>query len=202
MGRHRESAHDASERSLNQARVRYTRVAIILHWLIAVLIVMNVVAGLTADSLPDAWVRPVIDTHKSIGLTVLGLALLRLLWRFSHAPPPLPSVYPRWERVAANTGHGLLYLVMIALPVTGWMHDSAWNAAATHPMRWFNWFEVPRIAMIADLDPAVKESLHTLFGQFHTWAGYALYALVAVHIGAALKHQFIDKEAELQRMSL
>lgn len=187
---------------MNTARVRYTRVAIFLHWLIAVLIVMNVVAGLTADSLPDAWVRPVIDTHKSIGLTVLGLALLRLLWRFSHAPPPLPPQYPRWERVAAHTGHGLLYLVMIALPVTGWMHDSAWNAAATHPMRWFNWFEVPRISMIAELDPTVKESLHTLFGQFHTWSGYALYALVAVHIGAALKHQFIDKEAELQRMTL
>jgi cytochrome b561 len=182
--------------------LRYTRVAVILHWLIAVLILANVAAALSVDSLPDSWVRPVIDTHKSIGLTVLGLVLLRILWRIGHAPPPLPAEYPRWERMAAHAAHAALYLVILALPITGWMHDSAWKAADSHPLRWFDLFTVPRIAPITHLDPATKEAMHGLFGDFHTWAGYALYALLALHILAALKHQFIDKHAEIQRMGL
>jgi cytochrome b561 len=170
--------------------------------LIAALIIANVAAGLSFDSLPDAWVRPVIDAHKSVGLTVLGLVLLRILWRLGHAPPPLPAAYPRWERIAAHAAHAVLYVIILALPITGLMHDSAWKAAADNPLRWFGIFTVPRIGAIEHLDPATKESLHGLFGDFHTWAGYALYALLALHIAAALKHQFIDKEAEIQRMGL
>ena len=187
---------------MNAAVARYTPVAVVLHWLIAVLIIANVVAGLSADSLPDAWVRPVIDTHKSIGITVLGLVLLRLLWRIGHKPPALPASYPRWECITAHIGHAVFYLIIIALPVTGWMHDSAWKDAASHPMRLFNLFEWPRIPYILHLDPTTRESLHGLFGAFHTWSGYALYVLLALHVGAALKHQFIDKHPELQRMGL
>jgi cytochrome b561 len=181
---------------------RYSGVAIVLHWVIAVLIIANVVLALSVDSLPDGWVRPVIDTHKSIGMTVLGLVLLRILWRISHAPPPLPAVYPRWEQLAAHAGHALLYLVILAIPVTGLMHDSAWKAAPEQPLRWFHLFDLPRIAAIVNLDPASKERLHTTFGAWHNWSGYVLYVLLALHIGAALKHQFIDKHAELQRMKL
>jgi len=181
---------------------RYTGVAIILHWVIAVLIVANVVLALSVDSLPEGWVRPVIDTHKSIGMTVLGLVLLRILWRFSHAPPPLPAAYPHWERLAAHVGHALLYLVILAIPITGLMHDSAWKNAPEQPLRWFHLFDLPRFGWIMDLDPARKETLHTTFGSLHAWSGYVLYALLALHIGAALKHQFIDKHAELQRMKL
>jgi cytochrome b561 len=181
---------------------KYTRVAVVLHWLIAALIIVNVIAALSADSLPDGWVRPVINTHKSIGITVLGLVILRLLWRFSHAPPPLPASYPKWERIAAHTGHAVFYLIIIALPVTGWMHDSAWKDAASHPMRLFNLVEWPRIPYILHMDPTTRETLHGVFGAWHTWCGYALYALLALHVGAALKHQFIDKQPELQRMGL
>jgi len=181
---------------------RYTAVAVILHWLVAALIVVNVILGLSADHVPDAQVRLVIDTHKSIGLTVLGLVVLRILWRISHAPPPLPAAYPRWEQRAAHAGHALLYLIMFALPLSGWMHDSAWDGAATHPLTWFHAFEVPRIGPIMHLDAATKKPLHGLFGAFHTACGYVLYGLLALHIGAALKHQLIDREAELQRMRL
>jgi len=184
----------------NAPVARYTRVAVVLHWFIAALIIANVILALSVDSLPDAWTRPVIDTHKSIGITVLGLVLLRVLWRLSHAPPALPSSYPRWERIAAHIGHAVFYVIILALPLTGWMHDSAWKDAASHPMRWFNLFEWPRIPYILHLDPSTRESLHTLFGELHTWSGYALYALLALHVGAALKHQFIDKHPELQRM--
>jgi cytochrome b561 len=187
--------------SLNQARVRYSHVAIVLHWTIALMILCNVALAWLFDSLPDAWVRPAIDTHKSIGITVLGLALMRVLWRLGHAPPPLPAEYPRWERTAAHLVHGALYLLIVALPLSGWMHDSAWKDAADHSMQWFHLFEWPRIGLIMHIEPAAKERLHTLFGQVHASLAYVLYALFVLHVGGALKHQFLDKHAELERMS-
>ncbi|OLL31877.1 cytochrome B [Burkholderia sp. SRS-W-2-2016] len=180
---------------------RYTRIAIVLHWLIALLIIANVVLGLSAESLPDDWVRPVIDTHKSIGITVLGLALLRILWRVSHRPPPLPREFPAWEKGAAHLAHFALYLLMIGLPLSGWLHDSAWKDAATHPMQLFGLFEWPRIGYVMHLEPALRESLHDRFGALHTWLGYALYALLAMHIGGALKHEWIDRKSVLKRMA-
>lgn len=114
---------------------QYTRPAMLLHWVIAVLIICNSVLGLTAGSLPDSWIRPVVDTHKSIGITVLGLVLLRILWRASHRAPPLPHEFPSWERIAAHVAHFLLYALMIGLPLSGWAHDSAWKDAATHPTK-------------------------------------------------------------------
>jgi cytochrome b561 len=183
-----------------QAVSRYTRTAMVLHWIIAILIICNVVLGLSADSLPDDWVRPVVDVHKSIGITVLGLVLLRILWRVSHRPPPLPAAFPSWERIAAHVAHFLLYLLMIGLPLSGWLHDSAWKDAATHPMRLFNLFPWPRIGYVMNLDPTLKETLHDSFGALHTWLGYALYALLAMHVGGALKHEWIDRKSVLKRM--
>ncbi|MEO6362975.1 MAG: cytochrome b [Caldimonas sp.] len=181
---------------------RYNRTAVVLHWLIAALIVVNVGLAWSFDLLPDDWVRPVIDTHKSTGITVLGLVLLRILWRLAHPPPALPAYLSRRERIAAHAVHGVLYAVIVFLPLSGWLHDSAWKDAATHPMRLFGLVPWPRIGFIATTEPVSKEALHTLFGIFHTGLGYVLYALLALHIGAALKHQFIDREPELQRMSL
>ena len=181
---------------------RYTRTAVALHWLIATLMIVNVVFGLVADSLPDDWIRPTIDAHKSTGITVLGLLLLRILWRASHPPPPLPAHYPRWEQWSAHAAHGLLYALMLALPLSGWLHDSAWKDAATHPMTLYGLVPWPRLGFITAIEPATKEQLHTLFGLFHTVFGYVLYAAFALHVGGALKHQFIDKDPELQRMSL
>jgi cytochrome b561 len=179
---------------------RYTHVAMILHWLIAVLIIINVGLALSADSLPKGWERSFIDTHKSIGITVLGLACLRLLWRFANPPPPLPVRYSRWEKIGAHTAHIALYVLIFALPLSGWLHDSAWKDAATHPMRLFNLFDWPRISFIADLDPKTKEMAHKFSWLVHSSLAYALYLLLALHIIGALKHQFIDKEPELQRM--
>ncbi len=181
---------------------RYTRVAIVLHWVIAALIVVNVVLGLSADALPDTWGRPAIDLHKSFGLTVLGLVLVRILWRLSHPPPPLPSGYRRVERVGAHLAHAGLYGLILLLPISGWLHDSAFKNAAAHPLRLFwviPWF---RIAAIRDMPAGPKEAFHAEWFAVHVWAGYALYALVALHVLGALKHQFLDREAELKRMGL
>lgn len=179
---------------------RYTRMAITLHWLIAVVIAVNVALALSVDFLPDSAVRPVIDLHKSLGITALGLVILRVLWRLSHRPPALPARYSAWERTSAHGVHYLLYAVMIVLPLSGWLHDSAWRDAASHPMRLFGFIEWPRLHFIATLPAALKEELHTRFGELHIWFGYGLYGLLALHVGGALKHQWFDGEAELQRM--
>lgn len=192
----------ARDRPGPRLTARYTRTAIGLHWVIAALIAVSVVLGLTADALPENWIRPAIDMHKSFGLTVLGLVLARILWRLSHPAPPLPGAYARLERIAAHGVHLLLYGLMLLLPVSGWLHDSAFKDAATHPLSLFGiipWF---RIAAIQALPAEPKEVLHGQLFALHVWASYALYALIALHVLAALKHQFIDRHAELQRMGL
>ena len=171
-----------------------------LHWLVALLIGINLVLAWIVDFLPDEKVRLTIDTHKSIGITIHGLAILRLLWRFAHSPPALPGTYALWERRASQAAHALLYGLIFLLPLSGWLADSAWKDAATHPMKLFGLVPWPRISWITNINPTTREILHDAFGAFHQWAGYVLYALLALHILGALKHQFIDKEKELQRM--
>jgi cytochrome b561 len=179
---------------------RYTRLAMLFHWLVALLIAINVTLVLTVDYLPDTFERPMIDLHKSIGLTVLGLAIMRLLWRFANPPPALPLSYAPWERKLAHAAHIALYLLIFLMPITGWIHDSAWKDAPTHPLNLYGvipWF---RIGIITHQDPATKEQIHALFSAIHASLAYVLYAMVAVHVVGALKHQFVDKEPEVQRM--
>lgn len=179
---------------------RYTRVAIVLHWIIAALIVANVVLAWTWPNLADEQVRPAIDLHKSIGITILGLALLRILWRVGHRPPPLPQGYARWEVGASHIVHWGLYLILFAMPLTGWIMDSAYKDAATHPMFLYGLFEWPRLGFIMALDPATKKVVHDGFGEAHEIIAYAVYALVALHLAGAVKHQWLDRSPLLQRM--
>ncbi len=179
---------------------RYNRTAMALHWIVAALILVNIVNGLQAASADDAHIRPLIDMHKSIGLTVLGLVLLRILWRIGHAPPPLPRSYPRVEKLAAHGAHYALYAVMLALPLSGYLHDSAWNAAAAHPLVLFGVLPFPRMPIIKSFDPVTKEHLHALFGAAHVYIGYALYALVGLHLLGVAKHHAVDHESEISRM--
>lgn len=184
-----------------QAANRYTNTAIALHWIIALAIVINVtLAWLWPHMLPDDAVRPAIDTHKSIGVTIFALAVLRALWRFSHSPPPMPTAYQKWETAAANAAHMALYLILFAQPLTGWIMDSAYKDASLHPMHYFGTFEFPRLAWIAALPQPLKEQIHAGFGATHKYISYLLYALLIAHIGGALKHQILDREPELERM--
>jgi cytochrome b561 len=182
------------------SKARYTATAIVLHWVIALFMIVNVALALSVDHLPDNAVRPVIDLHKSIGITVLGLALLRVLWRLSHTPPPLDGRSPLWERRLAHAAHFLLYGLMLALPLSGWLHDSAWKLADAHPLELFGLIPFPRLHVVTALDPSLKEHLHGVFGRWHSWFADALYVLVALHLGGALKHQLFDGTPELQRM--
>ena len=189
-----------TQNEIGTVQNRYTGIAIILHWLVALLIAANLLLIWFVDHWPEGWVRLVIDTHKSIGITVLGLVLLRLLWRFGHAPPPLPRNYARLERRLAPLAHAALYTVMLTLPLSGWLHDSAWKDAASHPMTLFGVVPWPRIGLVMNLPPDLKERLHGVFGLAHTAFGYTLYALFTLHLGATLKHQYRDRHPDLQRM--
>lgn len=184
----------------DQAR-RYTGLAMLFHWLIALGIAVNVALAWTWPYVADENVRPLIDNHKSIGITVLGLAILRLLWRATHTPPPFPTDYQRWEARLAHITHFLLYAVMFVMPLSGWIMDSAYKDAAAHPMYfWHTSFVWPRIGFILALDPATKKSVHDGFGAVHYWTAWVLYALFALHVAGALKHQWLDGKRELQRM--
>jgi cytochrome b561 len=179
---------------------RYTGIAVALHWIVALLMIANVALAWIWPHLADASVRPAIDVHKSIGILVLGLAILRLLWRLSHQPPALPTSYQSWEIGVSHVTHWLLYAVIFFMPLSGWIMDSAWKDAATHPMYWFGLVEWPRIGAILHLDPALRDKVHDIFGASHVYCADLLYALFVLHVGGALKHQWIDKEPEVQRM--
>jgi cytochrome b561 len=173
---------------------KYTSVAVALHWSIALLIFCNIILGLGAHYVPHWFARLMIDVHKSIGITVLGLVLVRILWRVTHKPPRLPANYPLFERGLAQSTHVVLYLLMLALPITGWIHDSALRHAP-HPLILFwvlPWF---RLGFITSLGPDIKNHVRELSGHFHTYFGYALYGVVSLHIIGALKHWLIDRTA-------
>ncbi|HTJ97146.1 MAG TPA: cytochrome b/b6 domain-containing protein [Rhodocyclaceae bacterium] len=179
---------------------KYTRTAMALHWLVAVLMIVNVALALSVDYVSDESIRPLIDNHKSIGILVLGLFILRLLWRIAHRPPELPASFSPFEKKGAHWAHIALYALMLLLPLSGWLHDSAWKDAATHPMELFHLVPWPRIAFITHIEPQFKETLHDVFGNIHEWLGDALYILFSLHVLGALKHEWIDKESVLSRM--
>jgi cytochrome b561 len=184
-----------------QMSSRYSRVAVALHWLMAVLMFGNILLAWSIDLVPEERIRQVIDTHKSIGITVLGLLVLRVLWRLGHKPPAWPEGFlTLWEGRVAHLVHIGLYALLFALPFSGWLHDSAWKAADTHPMTLFGLVPWPRISAITSLEPVQKEALHDLFGEAHEALATVFYVLFALHLLGALKHQFIDGRKGLQRM--
>ena len=149
---------------------------------------------------PRPAVRPVIDLHKSFGITVLGLVLLRILWRYraqaaalaatlsrlrTPGRPSRPS--PALRRNAAAAAHRLYPRFRL-------------EARRDHPIQLYGLVPFPRIGFVESLPTASKEEVHTIFGAAHVWLGYALYALFALHIAGVLKHHAIDRESELSRM--
>ncbi len=138
----------------------------------------------------------VYQLHKSIGLTVLLLTLLRLLWRFTHTPPALPAHMKNWERMLARISHLGFYLLMIAIPLSGWAMVSA--SPFGLPTIYFGWFEWPHIAPLAAL--ANKPPAEQLLKELHEVLAIGIVGLLVLHVGGALKHHFIDKDNVLARM--
>lgn len=167
---------------------RYTSVARALHWIMAVLIIVNLALGIAHDALPKDWA--VMPVHKSLGLTVLALTLVRLAWRIGYRPPPLPAAMPGWEKAAAHATHFIFYAFMILVPLTGWIMTSA----GTRPLNWFFLFDVPKFAVTKG------DILVGLSGEGHEIMGFAWAALIIVHIAAALRHHIVLKDNVLRRM--
>ena len=180
---------------------KYSKPAVILHWLIALGVLFNLITMevLGDDSRP----RSLIDLHKSIGITVIGLVLLRILWRVAHRPPALPVTYKPWESWLSHAVHYLLYFMLFAMPLTGWIMNSASmnkNTGQPYPIVLYHlvpWFNLP---LFDGMAASARKSWHETFGAGHSIGGWILLALLALHVVGALKHQFIDKEKELQRM--
>ena len=177
--------------SLRNSAERWGPVSQLLHWLIVVLLLVLSTVGLLLDSLPVSpkyfWV---FDLHKSTGLTLLALVLLRLGWRlYAGAPRPLPGT-PTWQSRVAGATHGLLYVLILAMPLSGWLYDSA---SGLRPLRWYGTVEVPKLTAP---DPTLRELGHTA----HEWLFWVLLALVIAHVGAAFYHHLFLNDATLRRM--
>jgi cytochrome b561 len=169
---------------------RYGIVAQVLHWLIAALIVVMFGLGWYMGDLPLGQRKfELYQLHKSLGLTILTLAAIRLVWRLFNPAPPLPPAMPRWERAAARVSHALLYAMLFVQPVIGFLQSNA----ANFPVVW--WGVVP-LPPVLGSDEALAE---TLLGV-HQWGSRVLLALVLVHVAAALRHHFVLKDDVLRRM--
>ncbi len=161
-----------------------------LHWIMAVLIIGLGLVGLYMSDLPNSPQKiKIYALHKSIGLTVLALLLLRLAWRMAdRRPDELPM--PRWQALTARAVHGLLYLLMLALPLSGWLY----NSASGYPLQWFSLFNLP--SLTGGADAALKGLAHDV----HEYGFFVLVLALLAHAGAALKHHFIDRDDTLVRM--
>ncbi len=172
------------------ARTRYTWPAIALHWAIALLIFGLFPLGLYMSSLALSILKiKLFAWHKWFGLTVLLLAVLRLGWRVGHRPPPLPDSIPRWQQGIAGALHALLYLLIFAIPLSGWALSSAAGVQVV-------WWGVLPLPELLPKDAALAHALR----EVHESLNFLMAALVAMHVGAALKHQFVDRDGVLQRM--
>lgn len=173
-------------------RARYGAVAIVLHWLIAVLIALNYVAAWVADDLPKATAAQVMGNHMAFGILILLLTVLRIAWRLIHRGPPLLPM-ARWERLLAHAVHGLLYLLMLAIPLAGWAMHSAFTGGEGVSM--FGTFTFAGLPFAQD-----KSLAEHVFGEMHEAFATAMLGLMALHVAGALKHQFLDRMPEMQRI--
>jgi cytochrome b561 len=177
--------------TLKNTADRWGAVSQAFHWIIVLLILGLAVVGLTLDELPRSpkyfWVY---TAHKSMGITVLALMLLRLGWRlYAGAPAPVPGT-PAWQRAAAALSHWGLYGLAIAMPLSGWLYDSA---SGLRPFEWFGLFPMPKLV-------PPSESLADTAHDWHETLFWVLVALIAVHASAALYHHLFRRDATLARM--
>ena len=186
-------------RSARARRTRYSAVAIALHWLIAAAIVVQLASGLWMVRAirsvgSQALAFHAYQWHKSLGLVILALSLMRLCWRLANPPPPFPVVMTRIERAAAKTTHVSFYVLTLGMPLVGWAMVSA--SPLGFPTMVFGLFEWPHIGWVAGLGGGVEAA----FKSAHRAMGYALIGLLALHVAAALKHHLFDRDDVLARM--
>jgi cytochrome b561 len=172
------------------ASARYNGTAISLHWLVAFLILAAFPLGIYMSDLALSPLKlKLISYHKWLGVTVFLLAAARLAWRATHTPPPLPDAMPAWERYTAHGLHHLLYVLLFAIPLSGWLMSSAKGFQTVY-------FGVLPLPDLIGKDKALGDLLR----EVHRMLNYGMLGLVIAHAGAALKHHFIDRDGILSRM--
>ncbi len=169
---------------------RYTKVAIWLHWLIGLAVIVNICLAMLTEGLPKETRSAAMGLHKALGITILALTVIRILWRLGHRPPSLPAATPAWQRPLSKLVHFLFYMLLILLPLSGWV----WMSAADRPIDFFGLFTVPTIV-------APNENLADVMQDRHELLGLTMLGLAGIHILAALKHQFFDRTGLIGRMS-
>jgi cytochrome b561 len=184
---------------------RYTHTAIALHWVMAIIILANLVIGWT---FPEAVAgqkfppKPLLPLHISLGLSALVLIVARIAWRMGHRPPPHHPPLSGLERIAAQLGHLALYALTFVIPFSGWLVLSAHKVQKNHLML-FGLIEWPHFPIFPTLPPANVAQWHDRLVAIHALAAsLALPALLAVHVGAVAKHHLIDRHNVLVRMWL
>lgn len=170
--------------------IAYTRTAVALHWLMALLILAALPLGLTMTELDLSPTKlKLYAWHKWLGVTVFGLAVLRLVWRTTHPAPPLSAAIPAWQRGAAHALHWALYALMLVIPLSGWLMSSAKG------------FQTVYLGVLPLPDLLAKdEAVGDLLQQVHRWLNYAMAALLVVHVAAALRHHLVERDDVLARM--
>jgi cytochrome b561 len=171
-----------------RSRSGYSKVAIFLHWTIALLIVSNVIGALVADSVSRPVAGTIMSLHKSIGLTVLVLSLVRLAWRLMRGFPPFPATAPAWDRVLARATHVAFYILMIGVPLAGWMMVSAGD----RPLEWFGLFDWPKLPVSSATGDVAHDA--------HILLAFTTVGILVLHVAGALKHHFLDRDDVLARM--
>lgn len=170
---------------------RYSHGAIALHWIIAILIMLNFVVAWMAEDAPKADAAVMMGNHKAIGISVLLLTVVRILWRLGHRPPPLLETLKSWEAALAKVTHSLFYVLMLAVPLAGWgLH----SAARGTPVSLFGLVAFPAMPVGSD-KPTIG-----LFHELHELTATLMLVLLGLHVLAALKHQFLDRDLTMRRM--
>jgi cytochrome b561 len=168
----------------------YTRTAVSLHWIIALLIFTAFPLGVYMHDLPLSPDKlRLYSWHKWLGVSIFLLAMLRVFWRGTHRPPPLPATMQPWERFAAEAVHYSLYVLILAIPLSGWLMSSAKGVQTV-------WFGVLPLPDLLAKDKALGDALKLM----HVVLNFTMFGLVIAHIGAALKHHFIEHDDILARM--
>ena len=179
---------------------RYSTVAITLHAIIALLILSNIGVAWYFNALHGMDKIAPVQLHKSIGITVLVLTVIRLGWRLAVPAPKLPEDFHGWEKGLAQAVHVLFYVIMLGLPLTGWAFTSASPLIHVFPIVLFHLIPWPTISALANLPHDQMKQAHDLFLAGHGLLAKLAYVLIVLHVAGALKHQFINNDDVAARM--
>lgn len=175
---------------MSASQSRYSKVAMLFHWAIAIAVIANWQIAEKAHELPQSERGELMGLHFTLGITILLLTVGRIVWRLMNPPPPLSPTLKDWERKLAKTLHALFYILLIGLPLGGWIGLSGYDA----PIDFWGMFSIPPLPVGFG-----EETGHELL-EVHATIGTAMIVLIGLHILAALKHTILDKDGNLWRM--